>query len=65
MPVQSVQKKGIIEVLSTTQFAKTEDLTVKTTTLSDEEGTTEYPDYGDEEEDNINKCLAISLICGG
>ena len=65
-------KDEIVEILSKTiemntnspLATTTENLTVETTTLFDDEATTEYPTYGDEEDDQINGSLAISLSIG-
>lgn len=65
MPVQLTPlKNAVVESLSSKPFTAIADLTVEATTLSDEEGTTVYPDYGDEEDDNITNTLSLSLLGG-
>ena len=52
-----------ISLNSTTPLATTtEDLTVETTTLFDDEATTEYASYGDNEDDQISNALTLALI---
>lgn len=50
--------------INTTTPLSLEHSTVEITTSFDNEGTTEYPSYGDDEDDNINSSLAISLAIG-
>ncbi|CAO1420147.1 unnamed protein product [Diamesa hyperborea] len=51
--------------INTTKPSSRDQTTVDTTTKLDDEGTTEYPSYGDDEDDNINSSLAITLAGGG
>lgn len=50
--------------INTTTPSSPKQTTVENTTTIDDEATTEFPSYGDDEDDNINGSLAISLAIG-
>lgn len=71
MPLQSIPlKDAIVETLTATIqantiidiVATTEDLEVETTTFYDDEATTEYPSYIDDDNDFISNSLALSFL---
>ncbi|CAO1420139.1 unnamed protein product [Diamesa hyperborea] len=65
VPVQLNPLKNAVETLSATPLTTAMSLTVESTTaLIDDQGTTEFPSYGGDEDDNIGYNLLLSLAGG-